>query len=71
MEIWKISMEQGEQHTRHLVLVYPLKGQCPISNTGVGYCFICSKVFQNLHSDKLINLTLSYFINSSLRFGRN
>ena len=65
MEIWKISMEQGKQHTRHFVL-YSKVQFLPLTQYECGVLFICSKVFQNLHSDRLIDSTLSFFINISI-----
>ena len=61
MEIWKISIDQGRQRTRHLVFgVWHFR--CPTPKYGCGVLFIWSKAFQSLHSDKLIGLTLSCFI---------
>ncbi len=57
-------MLQGKQHTRHFVL-YSFGCYVPYAQYGCGVLFICSKVFQNLHSDRLIDSTLSFYTNLS------
>ena len=41
VEIWKISMEQGGQHTRHSVL-HSIWGALPHTQYECGVLFICS-----------------------------
>ena len=62
LEIWKISMQQ-KKHTLVTLYWYIYGGiYAPYPNTGVGYCLFVTKVLQNLQENKLIGLTLSYFI---------
>ena len=63
----KFQLSQGKQRTRHSVL-HSIWGVLPHTHSiRVWGMFICDKVFQNLHSDRLIDSTLSFFSNLLFR----
>ena len=66
--MWKFS-EHKESNA--LVTVYLVFGTfvALCLNTGVGYCLFVFGSFHNLRSDKLIGLTLSFYINRSFGAG--
>ena len=62
---WKSGKFQWNKESNTLVTLYWYVFKAsPHTQYECGVLFICSKVFQNLHSDKLIDSTLSVFINT-------
>ena len=56
----KFTLHKESHHTRHLVLEPFVAYSVPRLIRVWSIVFICARVFQNLHSDKLIDSTLSF-----------
>ena len=68
---WKSGKFQKHKEGNTLITSYCIVWAqlLPHAQYGCGVLFICPKVFQNLVSDRLINSTLSLFINGALGVG--
>jgi hypothetical protein len=68
---WKSGKFQWNKEGNTLVTSYCLVWAqfLPHAQYGCGVLFICAMAYQGLHPDKLINSTLSLFINSALGVG--